>query len=244
MTSELLAPEHSGADTRPKRSRTKTLLPWLMLAVWIGLTVGGFSLSGKLDSVTRDNQADYLPASAQSTKVLQAKTGLPGGEDGLLVVVYERSGGLQPGDREAATRGYTELAERFGNDTDAPPEIVDSADGTALMFGLPLDREWVADEAEAVSIADARDLLADRPDGLNAYVTGPSAIGADMDEVFDTVDAKLLLATVIVVAVLLILTYRSPLLWLSRSRQSGSRRSCRWVLCTHSPRSSTSPSRA
>lgn len=82
------------------------------------------------------------------------------------------------------------------------------------MFGLPLDREWVADEAEVVSIADARDLLADRPDGLNAYVTGPSAIGADMDEVFDSVDAKLMLATALVVALLLILTYRSPLLWL------------------------------
>ena len=82
------------------------------------------------------------------------------------------------------------------------------------MYALPLDREWVADEAEAISVADARDLLADRPDGLNAYVTGPSAIGADMDEVFDTVDAKLMLATAIVVAILLILTYRSPLLWL------------------------------
>jgi RND superfamily putative drug exporter len=185
-----------------------------MLAVWIGLVVGGYSLAGNLDSVTRDKQADYLPASAQSTKVLHAEAGLPGGEDGLLVVVYERAGGLQPGDREAAVRGYTELAERFGNDADAPPQIVDSDDGTALMFGLPLDREWVADEAEAVSIADARDLLADRPDGLNAYVTGPSAIGADMDEVFDAVDAKLLLATALVVAVLLILTYRSPLLWL------------------------------
>jgi RND superfamily putative drug exporter len=185
-----------------------------MLAVWIGLAVGGYSLAGKLDSVTRDNQADYLPASAQSTKALQAEAGLPGGEDGLLVVVYERPGGLQPGDREAVERGQTELAERFGNDTAAPPQIVESDDGTALMYGLPLDREWVADEAEAISTADARDLLADRPDGLNAYVTGPTALGADMDEVFDSVDAKLMLATALVVAVLLILTYRSPLLWL------------------------------
>jgi putative drug exporter of the RND superfamily len=214
MTTELRAPDVSGADTRPKRSRTKTLLPWLVLAVWVGLLVGSFALSGKLDSVTRDNQADYLPASAQSTKVLEAKTGLPGGEDGLLAVVYERPSGLQPGDRDAAVRGYIELAERFGNDTDTPPEIVESDDGTALMYAMPLDREWVADEAEAVSVADARNLLADRPDGLDAYVTGPSAIGADMDEVFDTVDAKLMLATAVVVAILLILTYRSPLLWL------------------------------
>src|SRR5215207_6969809 len=111
MTTELAAPDHTGADKRPKGSRTKTLLPWLMAAVWIGLLVGGYSLAGKLDSVTRDGQADYLPASAQSTTVLQAEAGLPGGENGLLMVVYERPSGLQPGDREAAERGQSELAE-------------------------------------------------------------------------------------------------------------------------------------
>lgn len=183
-----------------------------MLAVWIGLVVGGYSLAGKLDSVTRDGQADYLPASAQSTKVLQAEAKLPGGENGLLVVVYERPDGLQPGDREAVVRGQTELAERFGNDTDAPPEIVDSDDGTALMYALPLDRDAAAEEAGAT--ADARALLDDGPSGLNAYVTGPTALGADMDEVFDAVDATLIVATSLVVALLLILTYRSPLLWL------------------------------
>lgn len=183
-----------------------------MVAVWVGLVVGGFSLAGRLDSVTRDGQVDYLPASAQSTKVLQAEAELPGGENGLLMVVYERPGGLRPGDREAVGRGRTELAERFGNDTDVPPQIVDSDDGTALMYALPLDREAIDEEAGAT--ADARELLAGRPDGLNAYVTGPTALGADMDEVFDAVDSTLLLATAVVVALLLIVTYRSPLLWL------------------------------
>ena len=212
MTTELRAPEHSGADTRPKRSRTKTLLPWLMLAVWIGLVVGGYSLAGKLDSVTRDGQADYLPASAQSTKVLQAEAELPGGENGLLAVVYERPDGLRPGDREAVARGYADLAERFGTDADAPPQIVESDDGTALMYTLSIEGDAVVEDAGAT--ADARQLLTDRPDGLDVYVTGPTALGADMDEVFDAVDSRLLLATAVVVALLLILTYRSPLLWL------------------------------
>src|SRR3954452_5038655 len=212
MTSDLRAPDPTGVDTRPERSRTKTVQPWLVLAVWVGLLVGGYSLAGKLDSVTRDGQADYLPASAQSTKVLEAEAGLPGGENGLLVVVYERPGGLQPGDRDAVVRGQTELAGRFGNDTDAPARIVASDDGTALMYELPLDRRTIGDEADAT--AEARDLLADRPDGLNVYVTGPTALGADMDKVFDSVDATLMLATALVVAILLILTYRSPVLWL------------------------------
>lgn len=214
MTTELRAPGLTTTDTRPKRSRPKTVLPWLMLAVWIGLVVGGLSLAGKLDSVTRDNQADYLPASAQSTKVLAAEAGLPSGGDGLLVVVYERAGGIRPGDREAAARDYTELAQRFGKPTVETPEVVESSRGTALVFGLTLDSKWVADEAEATTVADAREVVSDGPEGLSAYVTGPSAIGADMDEVFDSVDAKLMLATAVVVTLLLILTYRSPLLWL------------------------------
>lgn len=214
MTSQLQAPDPADVRARPKRSRARTVLPWLVLAVWIGVVVGSFSLAGKLDSVTRDSQPDYLPASAQSTKVLLAEAGLPGGGDGLLVVVYERAGGIQPGDREAAVRDYTELAERFGDNTGEAPEITESNRGTAMVFGLPLDRRWVTDEAEATTVAYARELLADRPDGLNAYVTGPSAIGADMDEVFDSVDARLMVATTVVVALLLILTYRSPLLWL------------------------------
>ncbi|CAI9413510.1 MMPL family transporter [Nocardioides sp. T2.26MG-1] len=212
MTTGLRAPDPTDADTRAKRSPAKTLLPWLVLAVWVGLLVGGYSLAGKLDSVTRDGQVDYLPASAQSTKVLLAENELPGGENGLLVVAYERPGGLRPGDRDAVVRGQAELAGRFGNDTETPPQIVESDDGTALMYSLPLDREAVAEEAGAT--ADARDLLADRPEGLNAYVTGPTALGADMDEVFDAVDSTLMLVTAVVVALLLILTYRSPLLWL------------------------------
>jgi putative drug exporter of the RND superfamily len=45
-------------------------------------------------------------------------------------------------------------------------------------------------------------------------VTGPAAIQADLAAVFDGADVRLLAATAAVVAVLLIITYRSPVLWL------------------------------
>ncbi|MFC6345452.1 MMPL family transporter, partial [Nocardioides hankookensis] len=43
---------------------------------------------------------------------------------------------------------------------------------------------------------------------------GPAAIAADLSAVFDGADTRLLLATACVVALLLLLTYRSPVLWL------------------------------
>ena len=45
-------------------------------------------------------------------------------------------------------------------------------------------------------------------------MTGPAAIQADIGQVFDGADIRLLAATAAVVAILLIITYRSPVLWL------------------------------
>ncbi len=50
--------------------------------------------------------------------------------------------------------------------------------------------------------------------GLHAYVTGPAASAADSVKIFKGIDSTLLYATLAVVIVLLLLTYRSPILWL------------------------------
>jgi len=50
--------------------------------------------------------------------------------------------------------------------------------------------------------------------GLRIFLTGPVGVERDLGNVFNGADLKLLLATVIVVALLLVLTYRSALLWL------------------------------
>ncbi|HSX98968.1 MAG TPA: MMPL family transporter, partial [Streptomyces sp.] len=50
--------------------------------------------------------------------------------------------------------------------------------------------------------------------GLSVEVGGPGALDTDANEVYDSLDGPLLYTTVGVVAILLILIYRSPLLWL------------------------------
>src|SRR5690606_6924837 len=89
--------------------------------------------------------------------------------------------------------------------------VVDSADGTALMYVLPVGPQH-GDPEEVVG--EIRAAVADRPAGLSAEVTGPPALDADLDEVFDGIDETLVIATVAVVTALLIFTYRSPFLWL------------------------------
>jgi RND superfamily putative drug exporter len=50
--------------------------------------------------------------------------------------------------------------------------------------------------------------------GLGAHIAGPAASAADEVKIFKGIDSTLLYATLAVVVILLLLTYRSPVLWL------------------------------
>lgn len=67
----------------------------------------------------------------------------------------------------------------------------------------------------ATTITAMRDAVRERaPAGLSVLVTGGPAFGADIAQAFDGANITLLLVTIAVVALLLLLTYRSPILWL------------------------------
>ncbi|WP_285691970.1 MMPL family transporter [Actinoplanes sp. NBRC 103695] len=167
--------------------------------------------------MTTDKAVDALPASAESTKVAVLEDSLPGGEDNTFVFVYHRAGGLTYNDRAAVGRHYNALAKRYPpktaaaaeEDDDGPP-IRPSHDGKAMMFTLEVNTAYGPPEE---IVGPVRDAAKDRPAGLDLEVTGPAAIDGDLDAVFDGIDLQVFLTTVIVVTVLLILTYRSPVLW-------------------------------
>ncbi|MEU4243527.1 MMPL family transporter [Actinoplanes sp. NPDC026619] len=188
-----------------------------MIGLWVALAAVMVPLSGKLSSVTKDRAVDALPASAESTKVAALKDRLPGGEDNTFVFVYHRAGGVTDADRAAIERHYHTFAKRYppqvapqaGEHGEGPP-TQRSKDGKAIMFTLNVSTAY---GEPSVLIGPLRDTAKDRPAGLELDVTGPAAIDADMDAVYDGIDVQVLLTTVVVVALLLILTYRSPVLW-------------------------------
>ncbi len=95
-----------------------------------------------------------------------------------------------------------------------PPLPIVSEDRTAAIGTIPVDANLTADE-NAVLIAELRsDLTAEAPAGVTVQVTGPAAIRADLGAVFKGANFRLLTATAAVVALLLLLTYRSPILWI------------------------------
>jgi RND superfamily putative drug exporter len=192
----------------------------LVIGLWVALAAVMVPLSGKLSSVTTDRAADTLPASAESTKVALLEDSLPGGEDNTFVFVYHRAGGMTDTDRATVRRHYHTLAKRYppktttptaDEDEDEGPPTKPSTDGKAMMFTLDVSTTYGAPET---LVGPLRDATQDRPTGLELDVTGPAAIDGDMDAVFDGIDMQVFLTTVIVVTLLLILTYRSPVLWI------------------------------
>ncbi|MFA1541045.1 MMPL family transporter [Actinomadura monticuli] len=179
---------------------------WAVLTLWIVLLAALGPLAGKLGDVEENDAAAWLPAGAESTQVVQLEERFRKDETMLAVIVYERSGGITAADRAKAQADVAGLQKLPGAQQVQGP--FPSKDGKALQTLVPL-----TDVDITKAIDDARDIAKRGPPGLNAHVTGPAGSGADMFTVFESLDGFLLMAAGLVVIVLLLFIYRSPVLW-------------------------------
>lgn len=197
-----------GAGLTQRRRRA---LPWLVLALWVAVLAVAAPFAGKLADVTRDRVTDYLPANADSTQVAKLQERLPGGESTQLVLVYQRDGALTAADRATAERQIGQIADE--HELTDTPQGVPSEDGTTLMYPVSSNEPGDDDELRNTFVDDIRE-TARSADGLTVEVGGPGAVTRDSKKVYDSLAGPLLYTTVAVVAILLILIYRSPVLWL------------------------------
>ncbi len=190
---------------------------WIVLVLW--LLVGGLisSYANKLESVTKNEQSSYLPGTAESTKVLDLLKRFPTADTVPAVIVYHREGGLTEADRakiaaDAAAIEALGLKTVLGV-TPSPP----SPDGHAELLIVPIK---IADDTDAgkILIDDVKAIRGQvepgSSGGLDVAVTGGAGFSADAIEVFGNINTTLLLWSVVIVAILLLITYRSPFLWL------------------------------
>src|SRR5690606_9247036 len=143
---------------------------------------------------------------AESTQVVELEEQFRTDETALAVVIYERAGGITAEDRAKAASDAAALQNLPGAQKVQGP--IPSEDGKALQTLVPL-----TDEDFVKAVDEARDLVQRGPPGLSAHVTGPAGGAADQIKVFDTIDGFLLMAAGSVVIVLLLIIYRSPMLW-------------------------------
>jgi RND superfamily putative drug exporter len=195
---------------------------WLVLVVGV-VTVGFVGpLAGKLVPLENNAPTSFLPSGADSTQVLDYQEAHAAPSTTPAVVVYERPGGLTASDRTivAAARAALGAAHLPGATT--PSRVSVSANGKAVSFSVPI----ASTSAQATIGSDVKAIRAvvDRgaaaatahpaPGALRVAVGGPAGSAADAADAFSGIDGKLLGVTVLIVALLLLLIYRSPILWL------------------------------
>ncbi|MFB4311255.1 MMPL family transporter [Actinomadura sp. GTD37] len=204
----------SGPSPAPPRSPAHRLAgviagrrgKWAVLALWIVLLLALGPLAGKLGDVEENDAAAWLPTGAESTRVVELEEQFRKDETMLAVIVYERSGGITAADRAKAAADVAGLQRLPGAQKAQGP--FPSKDGKALQTLVPL-----TDDDVTKAVDDARDLVQRGPPGLDAHVAGPAGSGADMFKVFNSIDGFLLMAAGLVVIVMLLFIYRSPILW-------------------------------
>jgi len=195
---------------------THRWVKWVVLALMLVGVAGLGSFGGRLADVQDNDIASWLPDDAESTQVIEKAGAFYDEDTAPAIVLLSSDQRLGPQDLAAAG----EAARAIGALEDVPlGEVVGpipSQDGVAAQLIVPL----TLDEEGWEDLPDWIDEVRDAAEGavagtsLGVDVGGPAALGADQAEAFAGIDGILLLAAVGVVVVMLLLTYRSPILWL------------------------------
>ncbi|HKU18921.1 MAG TPA: MMPL family transporter [Candidatus Saccharimonadales bacterium] len=183
---------------------------WVVLVFWFAVLMFVGPLAGKLNGAQSNNVSTWLPGKAESTQVLNIQSKFQSADDVPGVVVYQRSTGLTETDKAKITAN----AARFSSVryVVGPAQPIFSSDGRAAET-LVMAKIGANGWDKATGVADDLRKLAGGS-GLDVHVAGPLGQASDSAKAFNGIDSTLLYAALGVVTVLLLITYRSPLLWL------------------------------
>jgi RND superfamily putative drug exporter len=161
----------------------------------------------------KNDPSEWLPKNAESTKVVElAKRFVP--SDTLpAVVVYEHPGPVTPADQAKAAAD----ARRFAGLDHVSGKIIGpipATDDRAIQVIVPIKIGKNGWNDLAPAVKHMRSIAQSNTGGLRVYVTGPAGYAADFSNVFQGFDSTLLYITAAIVIVILLFTYRSPLLWI------------------------------
>ncbi|MEV5983122.1 MMPL family transporter [Streptomyces sp. NPDC052114] len=195
----------------------------MVVAFWVliaGLLAGA---APTLESVEDNASANLPPAAADSMKARELiRTQLPG-QDGTPAVIVVRGQGADAA--ASAAKAAARITSALSG-TPRPDQVADvvstvTAPDAAAELVSPDRRAQLivvrmtgspSDESFQRAVDDVRSLASDRAGSADVAVTGPAGIATDTVKVFSGGDKLMLLATVLLVLVILLAIYRSPLM--------------------------------
>jgi RND superfamily putative drug exporter len=187
---------------------------WGFLVFWFIVLVALGSLAGKLNGVEKNDNSAWLPSGAQSTQVLNLWSKVQSPNVLPAVIVYSRPGGLTAPDKAKAQADATRFrgvagavaSQIYGPFVSKDNRAIETTVSVNLGSG-GWNNAGAADDA-------LRTIAQSGADGLTVHIAGQVGYAADSENAFKGIDSTLLYAALAVVIVLLLLTYRSPVLWL------------------------------
>jgi len=185
----------------------------LLVVLAAGALIGGVGSNSAAES-----SPTSLPSDAESARVDAVLAEFPDADISPVILVVTRvdGGALSEQDLADVAAASTRMngVER-GVDAGAPDApVVPAPDGEAAIAPVQVSTSETG-TGLAELVTELRTAATDGlPDGLTAQVTGGPAFAADIADSFSGANVTLLGVTALVVALLLIATYRSPVLWL------------------------------
>lgn len=181
---------------------------WITLGVSLLILVALFGVFGSAKAPEGTNLA---PTDSESMQTAELMKKFPEADRGTILVVATRDDGAELTEDQLAQLKdlLPVLDDHLGAESTGPLPSEDKK-AALLVTGMQVS-EASTENAEVVN--GLRATLADKvPAGMSLQVTGGPAFGADVAGAFDGANFLLLSITIGIVAVLLILTYRSPIL--------------------------------
>lgn len=201
--------------TNTKRRLLRYLIPTVLVVAWVAVGAIGGPTFGKISSVSTNDQAAFLPSSAESTKVNELQSEFKDQQTIPAIVVIESTKQIAPEELS----GYQDLKAQLAAvegvqkpDNDQQPAVIGpivSKDQRAVELIVPIDSGADID----ATVTNLRQTIkGELPAGQTAFVAGPAGLQADLVEAFGGIDSILLFVALGVVFVILLIVYRSLLL--------------------------------
>ena len=214
------------------RGRKPLWIAIIVVVAWLGVSGAAGPLFGKLSTVQKNDNSDFLPKNAESYKFTEEYKAFSDGSDRAIPALVLFTGEVDEQKTAAANAFLQTLPSKSLNGHSgktigeylikgAPIFAFPSQDGKALLGSISFDSKLIGNQigkepALPIVVESIRTYSEEfaKSGGYEAHVTGFAAIFADLFKAFGGIDSTLLLWTLGIVALILIVVYRSPILWI------------------------------
>ena len=226
---EVPGQDQSVSHAKPKKTRFLAISGVIVVA-W--LTISGIAgpAFGKLSTVQNNDSSNFLPSSSESSKVAVQVAKFSQASSTVLPALVIFSGPVDATSFKAVTIFAQHLATApVGDFKKTVGDYIDqaqlqtivpipAADGQGILLSIPLNNEKLAEpltgsKQALPEVVKAIRASAQLVPGFESHVTGIGGILGDLFDSFGSLDSSLIFTTLIVVAIILILVYFSPVLW-------------------------------